>query len=105
MGSVVPVSWDGFAISTEVGVIAHSTFVANALNVRHILLVFAKRTITIDAIMPHSRSVGLGERLVDRYKPMARVNELGALDAFRAEIPIGTIEALVAHTIDELTWR
>jgi len=98
----MPVSRDSFAISAEVGVIAHSTLVANAFDVRHVLLVFAQRPITIDTIVPHSRGVGLGKRLVDRYKPMARMNELGALDALRAEVPVRTVEALVAHTIDEL---
>ena len=102
MRAVVPVGGDGLAVGAEVRVVAHRTLVADTFNIRDILLVFAERTIAVDSVMPRGGGVWLGKWFVDGHKPMAGMDELGGLDTFRAEVPIGAVEALVAHAVDEL---
>jgi hypothetical protein len=102
MRAIVPIGRDCLTVGTEVSVVANGALEAHSLDVGQIFLVFAERTITVDAIMAHSSVVGLGERLVDGNEPMAGMDELGILDALRAEIPVGAVEALVANAVDEL---
>lgn len=45
---------------------------------------------------------GLGQRLVDGNKAVARVDEPGVLDTVGAIVPVWAVQALVANTIDEL---
>lgn len=45
---------------------------------------------------------GLCQGLVDGHEAMAGVDILGALDAVSAEVPVGTVQALVANAVDEL---
>jgi hypothetical protein len=52
MRVVVLVARVRLATLAEVRVIANSALVADALNVRQVLAVFAKRTIAVDAIVP-----------------------------------------------------
>ena len=102
MGVVVPIRGVSLAVGAEVGVMAHSTLVSGALDIRYAILVLTERTVTVDTIVAVAAAHRLGQGLVDRDKAMSRVDELGALDTLGAEVPVGAVEALVAHTIDEL---
>jgi hypothetical protein len=101
MGAVVPVCRNCLTIGTEVGVVANSTLEAHTLDVGQIFLVFAERAITVNAVMSHGSVVGLRKRLVDGNEPVAGMDELGVLDALRAEIPVWAVETLVTNTVDE----
>jgi hypothetical protein len=102
MGMVVAVARDGLAVGAEVRIVANRTLVAHTLDIRLILLVFAKRTVTVDAVVARASRDRLGQRLIDWHKTVARVNVLHAQDTLRAVIPVGAVQALVANTIDEL---
>jgi hypothetical protein len=68
----------------------------------------AKRAVTVNAVVAclvavwSSQSGNVIERLVDRDKTMARVNEARVDNTTGAEIPIWAVEALVANAIDVL---
>jgi len=102
MSWVMLVAWASFAVATEVGVIAHSTLITNAVNVALILLLFAQRSVTVNAIVMEVETAWFLQRIVDRYEPVDWVDEWSVLNTLRAEIPIGAIQTLVADTEDEL---
>jgi hypothetical protein len=102
MRVVVPIGRVGLAVGTEVGVMADSTLVSDAFNVGKPILVFAERTITEDAVVAIAAAYRLSQRLIDGNEAVRRVDELGALDALGAEVPVGAVQALVAHTVNEL---
>ena len=81
---------------------ADGTFVAIACDPLSIELVLAKRTITIDPMMNLSMLCGTGKRLVYWHKAVTGVIVASMLDTGRAIIPIRTIEALIADSVDEL---
>ena len=80
----------------------YSTLVASTFNVRWVLLLFAKRSITVDSIVTNSARNRLGEGFVNRHEAVARVNIFRTFDAFRAEVPVRAIQALMAYSVDEL---
>jgi hypothetical protein len=102
VGVVVLVTGVRLAVLAEVCVMAYSALVASALDVGKVLLVLAERTIAVDAVMAATAGEGLSEGLVDGHEAVTRVNDLGALQALRAVVPVGTIQTLVADTVDEL---
>jgi hypothetical protein len=102
MGVIVLVARMGLAVLAEIGVVTDGTLVADTLNVRQILLVFAKRPVTINAIVTVGAAHWLSQRLIDWNKAVARVDELGVLDTLGAVVPIGTVQTLVANAINEL---
>ena len=102
MGVVVLVSWVSLAILAEIGVVADSALVADTLDVRQVVFVLAKRSITENAVMPVGTVERLGQGLVNGYEAVARMNELGALDAIGAVVPVWAVQAFMADTIDEL---
>ena len=102
VGVVVPIARMGLAVLAEVGVVADSALVSDALNVRQVLLVLAQRSIAVDAVVAVAGVERLGQRLVDGHEAMTGVDELGVLDALRAEVPVGAVQALVADAVDEL---
>ena len=102
MSWVMLVAWASFTVATEVGVIAHSTLVTNAVNVTLVLLLFAQRSIAVNAIVVEVETAWFLQRIVDRHESVDWVNEWSVLDTLRAEIPIGAIQTLVADAEDEL---
>ena len=92
----------GLAVGTEVGVMAHGTLVSSTFDIRYAVLVLAERTVTVDTIVAVAAAHRLRKGLINGNESMPRVDELGALDTLGAEVPIGAVQALVAHTVDEL---
>jgi hypothetical protein len=78
---VVPVAWVGFAVLTEIGVVANSALVANAFDVGQSLLVLAQGTITVNAVVTVAAVERLGQGLINGHEAMARMDVLGILDA------------------------
>jgi hypothetical protein len=99
---VVLVARVRFAALAEVRVVADSALVADALNVWQVLAVFAERPIAVDAVVASWGSKRLWQRLIYGDEAVTRVDDLGALRALRAVIPVRAVQALVADTIDEL---
>tara|TARA_R110002003_G_scaffold1005_3_gene21980 strand:- start:17553 stop:18035 length:483 start_codon:yes stop_codon:yes gene_type:complete len=89
-------------ILTKVGVMADSTLVANTLNIRQVLLVFAKRTVAVDAVMTVDCAEWLGQRLINGHKSVARMDVLRTLDTVGAVVPVWAVQALVTDTVYEL---
>jgi hypothetical protein len=102
MGVVMPVAWVGFAVLAKVGIVAYSALVADALDIWYVLLVFAKRTVTVDAIVTVAAIQRFSQGLIDGYKAMAGVNMVSTLDTVWAIVPVWAVQALMADTIDEL---
>jgi hypothetical protein len=102
MGVVVAIVWMSFTVLAEVGVVADGTLEADAFNVRQIFLVLAQWTVAIDTVVTVTIAKWLRQWLIDRHKAMARVDELCVLYAIGAVVPVWAIQALVAHTVDEL---
>lgn len=102
MGAVVAVRGDCLAVGTEIRVMADCALVPNTLDVRLALLVLAERSIAVDAIVADDRGAGFWQGFVDGNEAMLRVDELGALDASGAVVPVRAVEALVADAVDEL---
>lgn len=92
----------GLAVGTEVGVMAHGTLVSSAFDIRYAVLVLAERTVTVDTIVAVAAAHRLRKGLVNGNESVSGVDELGALDALGAEVPVGAVQALVAHAVDEL---
>jgi hypothetical protein len=110
VGSVVKIRWASFTAGTEIGIMAHGTFVSIALDISldNISRV-AKRSVAIDAVVTglacvgsRHRCGGVTERFVDWHKPVTGMNEICVGNASSAEVPIWAIKALVAHTVDIL---
>lgn len=99
---VVLVAGVGLAVLAEVGIVANSALVADAVNVRQILLVLAEGTVTVDTVVAVCAVQRLCQRLVDGNKAMTGVDELGVLETVRAVVPVWAVQALVADTVDEL---
>ena len=99
---VVLVARVSLAILAEVGVMANSALVANALNIRQVLLVGAERPIAIDAVVAVTSVERLGQGFVNWNKAVAGVDELGVLDAVGTIVPVGAVQAFMADAIDEL---
>jgi hypothetical protein len=77
---IVPVARMSFAILAKIGVVANSTLVADALNVRQVFPVLAQRTVAVDAIVTVPAVERLRQGFVDGHETMARVDVFGALD-------------------------
>lgn len=66
------------------------------------LFTLALRTIAVDAIMDLSGWALIGDWFVESSEAMAWMASLCTYDAFGAIVPVGTIQALVADTVDIL---
>ena len=99
---VVLVAGVRLAVLAEVCVVAYSALVASTLDVGKVLLVLAKGPIAVDAVVTATAGKRLGKGFIDRHEAVTRVDDLSALQALRAVVPVGAIQALVADTIDEL---
>jgi hypothetical protein len=99
---VVLVARVSLAVLAEVGVVTDGTLVADTFNVRQVLLVFAKRPVTVNTIVAVAAVHRLRQRLVDGNKAVAGMDELGVLHTLTAVIPIRAVQTLVADTVDEL---
>lgn len=99
---VVLVVGVGFAVGAEVGIVANSALVPHAFNVA--VLVLAKWAIAVDTNVFRLVRVESSswDRLVMGSESMLRMNEFGVLNTFRAVVPVGAAEALVADTEDWL---
>lgn len=102
MSVVVLIAWMSLAVLAKVGVVADSALVAGAFNVRQVLFVLAERTVAVDAVVAITAVERLSKRLIDRDEAVARMNELGILDAVGAIIPVWAVQALVTNTVDKL---
>jgi hypothetical protein len=102
VGAVVVVSWESLATGTEVAVITDSTLVANAADVALSSLVLAQRTVAEDAIVDFMLTRGLTNSIINLDEPVTRVVLRCCSNALRAEIPVGTSQALVADANNTL---
>lgn len=106
VGLVVIVRGTGLTVGTEIEVVTDGTLVANAPNVRGVVLLFsAKRSVTAD---PHVNDVAVqrsnaSKLLVDRDESVVRVNELGIRNAVATKVPVGAVQAFMTDTIDFLS--
>lgn len=104
MRLVVLIGRAGFAVGTEVQVVANGTLVANTTDVsRRGCRGTAEWPITADPDMnrlSHRGSVKVGERLIDSGKSVPRVHEVRILDTVSAVVPVRAVEALVADASD-----
>jgi hypothetical protein len=111
MGLVMSVPRTGLATSTKVNVVAHGTLVPNTTNVRGM----ASSSCAMGAIAADTGmnglegwvdiGIGFSQRLVNGHKAMLRMHQCGVHNAVTAKIPVGTIEALVADTKNELMTK
>ena len=81
---------------------ADSTFVAITSDPLSIELVLAKGTVTIDPMMNLNMLRKTWKRLVDGHEAVTRVAVASILSTCRTIIPIRTIKALVADSVNEL---
>ena len=88
--------WQCFAVRTEVGVMAYGTFIPVTHNIRFLAL--AEWAITNDSRVLVVASGFDGDRLIDRQKTMTWMGCTGSLDASRAIVKIGAIQAFVADS-------
>ena len=103
MGPVVKIGGTSLATGAEVGIVAYGTLVAVSDNVRG--LAIAKRSIAVDTMVASLVEVSntdLTNWLIYGNKAMSWVDERGIVNTSGAVIPIWTVEALVADTIDVL---
>ena len=103
MSVVMAVGWQSFTIGTEIGVMADSTLVADAPNVRPTArFVLTKRAVTVDAVVDLVAGVRVGNRLVQGCKAMSWMVAVSCNEAVRAIIPIRAAQALVSDAYDVL---
>ena len=90
----------GLTAFTEVDIVAHGTFVADALNVSLIALPSTERTVTVNTHVACRDGGRKRDWLEHRYK--AVVTTMAGLfgKAIAAEIEIGTIQAFVTDASD-----
>lgn len=98
----MPIGRDGLAIGTEIGIVTHSALVAITNDVGLITLTLAKRTITEDAVVLLAAAERRCNDLINRNEPVTWVGMASTLDASSAIVPIRTVHAFVANTIDML---
>jgi hypothetical protein len=108
VGLVMSVPRTSLATGTEVNVIAYGTLVPNTANVGGVASSScAMGTIAADTGMNGLEGwvdigIGFSQRLINGHKAMLRMHQCGVHNAVTAKIPIGTIEALVPDTKNEL---
>lgn len=87
---------ESLAVGAEISVVADCALVAIANNIR--ILVHAKRSIAMYAIMALDARGWIGYGFVQWDEAMTKVVTSSILDTARAVIPIRAIQALVADT-------
>lgn len=104
MCTVVAMSRNGFAIGTEVGIMADGALVPRALDVSLDRFASAKRAIAVDAIVYLLAIVEVSDRLKQCGKPVAWMDLSCTENAARAVIKIWAAQAFVTNSIDVL-WK
>lgn len=102
MGAVVSAVWIGFTGLTEVGVVADNTLVADSGDVLVVEFAVAEAAITIHTRVDDMVGGPRGKRQEQRYKPVSWMRELGVTDTASADVPVGTVDALVSGVDDLL---
>jgi hypothetical protein len=107
MGLVVFIGRVGLAAGTEVEIMADSTLVTSAANIRGPAAGgLAHGAVAADAHMNRlrceARIWGIGKGLVDRGEAVARVDKAGIHYTVSAVVPIRALEALVADASNVL---
>lgn len=102
VGVIVVIRRKGFTAGTEIGVITHSTLVANSSDVALRRLDLAERTITENAIVNFVLTSSFADSIVDLNKAMARVVLRGCQNALRAEVPVRTGQAFMTDANNAL---
>lgn len=98
---IVQIARASLTTGTEIGVMAHSTLKAVTLDIRS--LVLAEWPIAVDASMGLLASHDwVGNSIVNRNEAVILVDIVRGLDAGIAVVPVWTVEAFVADTVDVL---
>ena len=107
MSRIMRVGRTGLAVGTEIGIVTDGAFVAVTTDEG------SRRPARTERAVAHRPQMILRRRrrrrsrdgLGDGHEPMAWVNERRIRDAARAVVPIGTLQALMTHTHDDLAKR
>ena len=100
MSLVVVVGRGSFTVSTEIGVGADGTLVSVTTDIVLATLDSAQWTIAVDAkVCLWARTI-CGQWLVQRDEAVTRMDLFSAEVASRAVVPVGAVQALVAHSGD-----
>lgn len=104
---IMLVGGTGLAVGAEVKIMADSTLIANAPDVRRVALACrAERAVTTDTMMGRGHGVcaivHVLHWLVERDETMIRVNESRVNEAISTIVPVRAVKTLVADPIDKL---
>jgi len=94
----VTVTWNSFAVATEIGIMTNGTLVPNTSDV--FMLIFAKWSIAIDANMASLSHMWFGDGIVDGGKTVSWMNVSSTLDTIGTKVPIRAVETLVSYAVD-----
>jgi len=104
MSLVVKIARQRLTRSTEVGIVADDTLVANTLDVCLHRLILAKHTIAIDAVVDDGgQSTCKSSRFIDLSKVVTRMSGTGILHTDSAVVKVWARKALVTHAANGLS--